>query len=197
MRLTLGMIEVIGFAMGIKVADVMAKVANIQIVTTRLTKGGGWVCIFIEGDVAAVQAAIQAGQVEAERFQALVTSKVIPRPVSGLRNFFSTNIEKDLFSKQIEEPIVQQEVDVLLVEKILKTEMIEECSVNQKTIQEEKVESIVSDKNEIDKLDEELSDTSTEIETVMKEKVTDDIGKEKKTKTKTKKTISKEKGKKK
>lgn len=88
MKQTLGMIEVKGFAEAIKVADVMAKVATITIVEVKITRGGGWMSVFIEGDVAAVQASIQAGEAEARSHDAFIASRVIARPIDNLDKYF-------------------------------------------------------------------------------------------------------------
>lgn len=81
----LGMLEVKGYVGAIEVADVMAKVANIVILDVKKTNGQGWMTVFIEGDVAAVQSATQAGTVHAKERECFVAAKVIPRPATDVK----------------------------------------------------------------------------------------------------------------
>ena len=72
--MALGMIEVFGFATSIVVADAMAKAADVKVVAIDKNKPAAGdsarvplvMAIKIEGDAAAVEAAIQAGKEEAE-----------------------------------------------------------------------------------------------------------------------------------
>ena len=85
--MALGMIEVFGFATAIVVADKMAKAADVQVVAIDKNKPAAGdsarvplvMAIKIEGDVAAVESAIQAGKEEAERRELYITHKVIAR----------------------------------------------------------------------------------------------------------------------
>ncbi|MCO7124437.1 BMC domain-containing protein [Sporolactobacillus shoreicorticis] len=81
----LGMLEVRGYVAAITFADVMAKVADVTILELKKTRGMGWMTIFIEGDVAAVQAAIQAASTQSREENLYVTAKVIPRPATDLK----------------------------------------------------------------------------------------------------------------
>lgn len=112
MKQALGMIEVRGFATAVKVADVMAKVANIDLIETKMTRGGGWMAVFIEGDVGAVQASIQAGRAEAQSQAAFIAAKVIPRPIKDLDLLFldSRKVSSSLVAKPAE--ILKEEVTV-------------------------------------------------------------------------------------
>ncbi|MBC1406856.1 BMC domain-containing protein [Listeria innocua] len=80
MHQAIGIIEIKGLASAITVADTMAKVANIQIVDTEKAKGFGWITVKVEGDVAAVNAALEAGEQNAIASDSFVAKKVIPRP---------------------------------------------------------------------------------------------------------------------
>lgn len=88
MNEALGLIEVKGKVASIQVADTMAKVAAVKLESTTRTKGYGWTTISITGDVAAVEAAIQAGRAVAEQYDWLVSYKVIPRPATGIQRIF-------------------------------------------------------------------------------------------------------------
>ncbi|WP_187986195.1 BMC domain-containing protein [Listeria marthii] len=80
MHQAIGVIEIKGLASAITVADTMAKVANIQLVDTEKAKGFGWITVKVEGDVAAVNAALEAGEQTAIASDSFITKKVIPRP---------------------------------------------------------------------------------------------------------------------
>ena len=77
----LGLIETKGTLAAVEAADAMVKAADVTLVEkTRV--GGGLVTITVTGDVAAVQAAVDAGAAAVERIAAssLAAKLVIPRP---------------------------------------------------------------------------------------------------------------------
>ena len=75
----LGMIETRSFPAVVEAADAAVKAARVELVTYEKT-GGGYVSIVVRGDVAAVKAAVDAGQVAAARVGEVVTVHVIARP---------------------------------------------------------------------------------------------------------------------
>ncbi|MCX6549602.1 MAG: BMC domain-containing protein [Acidobacteria bacterium] len=75
----LGMIECRSFPAVVEAADAAVKAAKVELVTYEKT-GGGYVSIIVRGDVAAVKAAVDAGQVAAARVGEVVTVHVIARP---------------------------------------------------------------------------------------------------------------------
>src|SRR5438552_12345336 len=75
----LGMIEVKGFVGMVEAADAMVKAAKVELVGYEKT-GGGYVTAVIRGDVAAVKAAVEAGQNGAARVGEVVTTHIIARP---------------------------------------------------------------------------------------------------------------------
>ncbi|GAB4258976.1 BMC domain-containing protein [Thermincola ferriacetica] len=79
-RQALGLIEAVGMPAAIAAADAAAKAANIRLLGYELTKGGGLVTVKLEGDVAAVKAAVEAGAAEARRVHDVRSVHVIPRP---------------------------------------------------------------------------------------------------------------------
>ncbi len=85
MQHSLGLIEVSGLALAITVADVMAKAASIGLVGVERTKGLGWMLVKINGDVAAVGAALAAGEATARRGRGFIASTIIARPANGTR----------------------------------------------------------------------------------------------------------------
>jgi microcompartment protein CcmL/EutN len=75
----LGMIECRSFPAVVEAADAAVKAAKVELVNYEKT-GGGYVSIVVRGDVAAVKAAIDAGQTAAARVGEVVTTHVIARP---------------------------------------------------------------------------------------------------------------------
>jgi len=75
----LGMIETRGLVAVIEALDAMLKAAK---VTFRGMKklGAGYVAVYVEGDVAACKAAVDAGAAAGGRIGEVVTVHVIPRP---------------------------------------------------------------------------------------------------------------------
>lgn len=79
----LGLIETKGLVGSIEAADAMVKAANVQLIGKEKV-GGGYVTVFVRGDVGAVKAATDAGAAAAERVGELVSVHVIPRPHAEL-----------------------------------------------------------------------------------------------------------------
>lgn len=75
----LGMIECRGFAAMVEASDAMTKAARVDLKGYEKT-GGGYVTAIVRGDVAAVRAALDAGQRAAERVGEVVSVHIIPRP---------------------------------------------------------------------------------------------------------------------
>jgi len=88
MKQALGMIETRGLSPLISAVDAMLKAANVTF-TGWEPVGSGLVTAFIEGDVAAVKAAIDAGAEAAGRLGEVVSVQVIPRPHEDLGVFTS------------------------------------------------------------------------------------------------------------
>lgn len=82
----LGLIETRGFVGAVESADAMLKAADVRLLEKTLATGG-LVTITVAGDVAAVQAAVDAARATVTRLAGaeLVSSHVIPRPDEGLR----------------------------------------------------------------------------------------------------------------
>lgn len=80
----LGMIEVRGRLGDIEALDAALKAANVRLL--NMTKvGGGLTTVFIEGDVAAVKAAVEAGGAAADKISEVISVHVIPRPDPSVR----------------------------------------------------------------------------------------------------------------
>jgi carbon dioxide concentrating mechanism protein CcmO len=79
----LGLVETLGFAAMVGAADAMLKSANVRLVTYEKT-GSGLCTAIIQGNVADVTVAVEAGMFEAERIGSLHAIMVIPRPLEDL-----------------------------------------------------------------------------------------------------------------
>ncbi len=75
----LGMIEARSFPATVEAADAMVKAAKVELVSYEKT-GGGYTSVIVRGDVAAVKAACDAGQIAASRVGEVVAVHVIARP---------------------------------------------------------------------------------------------------------------------
>ena len=75
----LGMIETNGLTAAIQAADAMLKSADVSLVGQEKI-GAGLVTVFVQGDVGAVKAAVEAGQTAAMHIGEVVSAHVIPRP---------------------------------------------------------------------------------------------------------------------
>ena len=85
----LGLLETQGLVAGLHATDVMLKASNVRVVGKEKI-GGGFVTMLIEGDIAAVQAAIDAGRQTVERLGGtLILADVISNPHPDLTALLS------------------------------------------------------------------------------------------------------------
>lgn len=75
----IGLIETKGLIGAIEATDAALKAANVKFVRQDKV-GSGFVSVTLEGDVAAVKAAVDAGADAARRVGEVVSVHVIPRP---------------------------------------------------------------------------------------------------------------------
>jgi carbon dioxide concentrating mechanism protein CcmO len=75
----IGFIETQGFTAVIEAIDTACKAANVDVLG-REKLGGGYITVTIKGDVAAVNAAVEAGKAKVEGLGKLIAAHVIPRP---------------------------------------------------------------------------------------------------------------------
>lgn len=75
----LGMIETKGLVGAIEAIDTMVKSANIEVIGMKEI-GAGLVTVFVEGDVGAVKAALDAGAASVKKIGEIVSVHVIARP---------------------------------------------------------------------------------------------------------------------
>jgi microcompartment protein CcmL/EutN len=76
----LGMIETRGLVALIEATDAMLKSANVELVGPMTQVGNALVTVVVEGDVAAVKAATEAGRAAAQSLGEVVSVSVIARP---------------------------------------------------------------------------------------------------------------------
>jgi ethanolamine utilization protein EutM len=75
----LGMVETKGLVASIEAADAMIKTAHVKLYGQE-ESGGGYVTVYIRGEIGAVRAAVDAGAAVAKAAGELVTVHVIARP---------------------------------------------------------------------------------------------------------------------
>lgn len=81
--LALGFIETQGFTAVFEAIDSACKAASVEVVGKEKL-GGGYITVVIQGDVAAVKEAVEAGRVKVEGLGKLIAAHVIPRPSAGV-----------------------------------------------------------------------------------------------------------------
>lgn len=87
-RNALGLIETRGFVGVVEAADAAVKAASVTLSAVEKIDGG-LISIRLLGDVGAVQAAVQAGALAAQRVGELVAQHVIPNPHDDLVESFN------------------------------------------------------------------------------------------------------------
>jgi microcompartment protein CcmL/EutN len=80
----LGILETKGLVCAIEALDAMLKTASVTYLGQKRV-GSGLVAMMVEGDVAAVKAAVEAGAQAAANLGELRSVHVIPRPVDDVR----------------------------------------------------------------------------------------------------------------
>lgn len=79
----IGLIETQGFTAVIEAIDTACKAANVEVIGKEKL-GGGYITVLIAGDVAAVEAAVEAGKTRVEGLGKLISAHVIARPSAGI-----------------------------------------------------------------------------------------------------------------
>ena len=95
----LGLIETLGMVPAINGADAMLKAADVSL-TAYENVGSTLVAIMVTGDVAAVQASVDAGAVAAESIGKLTARNVMPRPAKGVGDVVSVHSVEDESTKR-------------------------------------------------------------------------------------------------
>lgn len=84
----LGMIETRGLIGAVEAADAMVKAASVTLEGMEKI-GSGLVTVMVRGDVGAVKAAVEAGNVAACNVGEVVSCHVIPRPHASVDSMIS------------------------------------------------------------------------------------------------------------
>ena len=92
-QIALGMIETKGLVGSIEAADAMVKAAKVTLIGKERI-GGGYVTVFVRGEVGAVKAATDAGAAAARRVGELVSVHVIARPHESLEGVLPISEKK-------------------------------------------------------------------------------------------------------
>ena len=103
MEYALGMIEIKGLIGAIEAADAMTKTAAVHLIGYELATGG-YTCVKISGEVAAVQSAVEEAANRSSRVGELISVHVIPKPhceVDSLTQSVSNKISPELNEKEI------------------------------------------------------------------------------------------------
>jgi ethanolamine utilization protein EutM len=91
-EVALGMIETRGLVGAVEAADAMVKAAKVTLLQREIS-GAGLVTVMVRGEVGAVKAAVEAGQVGARRVGELVSVHVIARPADDLEGYLPSSGE--------------------------------------------------------------------------------------------------------
>lgn len=125
MKQAIGIIEVLGFATVIEVADVCVKTANVRLEGYEKSTGG-WGIVKISGDVGAVKAAVSSGISKAKDFGQYIASTVIARPADGLDSIIRKPKTEDNISRKKEVEEAEKTVTDKDEQKEVKAEIADE-----------------------------------------------------------------------
>ncbi len=173
MPLSYGFVETQGLIGSIEAADAMLKAAKVRLVH-KTEIGFGLVTVFVEGELGAVQSAVEAGSAAAERVGQFVTSHVIARPYNEAA-FFSP----DFADKDAGEPQEKNETPIEKETKPSPKPIVKKAprKTAEKVIRQEKdlggqiLQSLKSKKNgaTLDELAGHLAKESSEIRILLKQ----------------------------
>ena len=79
----IGLIETQGFTAVIEAIDTACKAANVEVIGKEKL-GGGYITVLVKGNVAAVEAAVEAGKARVDDLGTLISAHVIARPSEGI-----------------------------------------------------------------------------------------------------------------
>jgi len=113
MTKALGLIEVRGKLGAILAADAAIKAANVILLGSEVIRGG-LTTIYVIGDVAAVKAAIEAGEVAVANKNCLISSHVIPRLDDQVEQMLMKS-NQPIIEETEKDEIVEEKKDGLLI----------------------------------------------------------------------------------
>jgi ethanolamine utilization protein EutM len=100
----LGMIETRGLVGSIVAADEMLKSADVRLIKQEKIDAA-LVTVLVQGDVSAVQAAVEAGKIAAARVGELVSAHVIPHPDEDVNEVLLKDEKKVKIEKKKQEAV--------------------------------------------------------------------------------------------
>ncbi len=155
-----GYVETRGFVTAIEAADAALKAANVTLTNCYYVKGG-IVTIEVTGDVAAVNAAVDAASESARRLGNFLSSNVIARVDSEMKKILVSDIgkksEKDSAVAQIDEKIIEKKNDGKIEEVI--EQAAENLENNENQFTEEQSESITEKIEAQEKMEDVIQET--------------------------------------
>ena len=147
----LGMIEVKGRLGAVEALDASLKAANVSLVN-MIKVGGGLTSVFVEGDVGAVKASVDAGAAAAERVSELISIHVIPRPDRSVREMLEREPAEAVIEEK-EEITEEPENSSETVVAVVMEEEKEETSLSEvKDVKIEVKETTVAEKENLEHL---------------------------------------------
>ncbi|MFT5700834.1 MAG: carbon dioxide concentrating mechanism protein CcmO [Desulforhopalus sp.] len=90
----LGLIETLGMVPAIGGADIMLKTANVELISYE-NIGSTLVVVMVKGDVAAVNASVEAGAAAAAQIGTVTAKNVMPRPIRAVGDVVSVHAIPD------------------------------------------------------------------------------------------------------
>lgn len=129
-QLSLGIIEAVGLAAAIEVADVCLKSANVNLIGYERTKGAGMTVIKIEGNIGAVKAAVDAALASTNK---IAFSRVIARPSQNIEMLIRNEETVGFKIKEEEKEVEVEEKPSEKAEKVEEVEEVKDTSVEEKT----------------------------------------------------------------
>ncbi|MCQ9212520.1 MULTISPECIES: BMC domain-containing protein [unclassified Streptococcus] len=86
----LGLVETVGLVPALEACDKMLKASDVRLVSYE-NGGSTLVTIMVTGDMAAVEAAVEAGASAAAKIGKLTAQNVMPRPISSVGDIVSVH----------------------------------------------------------------------------------------------------------
>ncbi|MBS6163125.1 BMC domain-containing protein [Hydrogeniiclostridium mannosilyticum] len=95
MEKAIALLEVQGLTAAIEGLDAMLKAADVRLIHIERRLGGRLVTMVVDGTVADVQAAAEAGKEAASHIGKVKLSEVLPRPHPEVKKFLYTNVKEE------------------------------------------------------------------------------------------------------
>lgn len=115
----LGLVETRGFIGAVEAGDVALKAADVSLIRYVLATGG-LVTVELTGDVAAVQAAVEAGAAAAAKVGQLISKHVIPRPHEEIQKIVSSESEEGAPWSEPSHPLLPSDLQSMTVVQLRK-----------------------------------------------------------------------------